>query len=45
MKKMEVTMKKTSLQKKMTVLVKHVEEWTLKKSINKDHNVYVRCFS
>ena len=25
-------------------MVKHVEEWKLKKSINKDHNVYVRIY-
>ena len=26
-------------------MVKHVEGYTLKKSINKDYNVYVRSFS
>ena len=26
-------------------MVKHVEGWKLKKSIDKDHNVYVRSFS
>ena len=27
------------------IMVKHVEGWKLKKSIDKDHNVYVRSFS
>ena len=26
-------------------MVKHVEGWKLKKSIDKDHNVYIRSFS